>query len=77
MADFLPGLQLLYTPGKENVVPDALSRRPDYMHAIAVPQEMLLTSDFLLQFVAAQQADRTLDKLRNLAATRHADYNIR
>ena len=34
MSEFLPGASLHYKAGRENLVPDALSRRPDLLSAI-------------------------------------------
>ena len=31
LTEFLPGLKLLYQRGKDNLIPDTLSRRPDYL----------------------------------------------
>lgn len=39
LADFTPGLKIFYKPGKENIPPDLLTRRPDYLktlHAISL-----------------------------------------
>ena len=42
MSEFQPGMQFVYLPGKQNVLADGLSRRPDYMSA---GQPVLLSLD--------------------------------
>ena len=34
LADYMPGISLQYTQGKENIIPDRLSRRPDFLSAL-------------------------------------------
>ena len=34
LSDFMPGVSLQYTQGKENIIPDRLSRRPDFLSAL-------------------------------------------
>ena len=79
MADFLPGLTLAYTPGKENVVPDALSHRPDYLCNIATgvaPVHAFVMSDFLVEFSVTQRADAKLGRYWRLAQGESADYCV-
>ena len=39
MSEFLPGASLHYKAGRENLVPDALSRRPDFLAALKLATE--------------------------------------
>ena len=39
MSEFLPGASLHYKAGGENLVPDALSRRPDFLAALKLATE--------------------------------------
>ena len=39
MSEFLPGASLQYKTGRENLVPDALSRRPDFLAALKLATE--------------------------------------
>ena len=40
MSEFLPGASLHYKAGRENLVPDALSRKPDYLAALKLALKM-------------------------------------
>ena len=39
MSEFLPGASLHFKAGRENIVPDALSRRPDFQAALKLATE--------------------------------------
>ena len=39
MSELLPGASLHYKAGRENLVPDALSRRPDFLAALKLATE--------------------------------------
>ena len=39
MSEFLPGASLHYKAGRENLVPDALSRIPDFLAALKLVTE--------------------------------------
>ena len=39
LSEFLPGASLHYKAGRENLVPDALSRRPDFLAALKLATE--------------------------------------
>ena len=39
MSEFLPGASLHYKAGRENLVPDALSQRPDFLTALKLATE--------------------------------------
>ena len=39
MSEFLPGASLHYKAGRENLVPDALSQRPDFLAVLKLATE--------------------------------------
>ena len=39
MSEFLPGASLHYNAGRENLVPDALFRKPDFLAALKLATE--------------------------------------
>ena len=61
MPEFLPGASLLYKAGKENLVPDALSRTPDFLAALKLATEDGLPLAFCNSVVSVES--RLLSRL--------------
>ena len=54
MSEFLPGASLHYKAGRENLVPDALSRRPDFLSALKLVTEDGIPLDFCNSVVSVE-----------------------
>ena len=69
MSEFLPGASLHYKAGRENLVPDALSRRPDFLAALKLATEDGFPLAFCNSVVSVESR-----LLSRLAVTQERDY---
>ena len=79
MSEFLPGASLHYKAGRENLVPDALSRRPDFLAALKLAEEgfplafcnsvVSVESRLLSHLVVTQERDSRLGEYAHLAGS--------
>ena len=46
MTEFLPGLKILYQQGKDNLIPNTLSRQPDYLAALPTTPTMSYSGQY-------------------------------
>ena len=77
LADFQPGLKIFHQPGKDNIPPDLLTRRPDQYGAainaittVEAPQERS-------QLAADQESDPLISKWRQAAQRRPGEFILR
>ena len=68
MSEFLPGASLHYKAGRENLVPDALSRRRDFLAALKLATEDRFPLDFCNSVVSVESR-----LLSRLAVTQERD----
>ena len=68
MSEFLPGASLHYKAGRENLVPDALSRRPDFLVALKLVTEDGFPLGFCNSVVSVESK-----LLSHLAVTQECD----
>ena len=61
LSEFLPGASLHYKAGRENLVPDALSQRPDFLAALKLATEDGILLDFCNSVVGVES--RLLSRL--------------
>ena len=54
MSEFLPGARLHYKAGRENLVPDALSRRPNFPAALKLAAQDGFPLDFCNSVVSVE-----------------------
>ena len=68
MSEFLPGASLHYKASRENLVPDALSRRPDFLAALKLATEDGFPLAFCKSVVSVESS-----LLSRLAVTQERD----
>ena len=87
MSEFLPGSSLHYKAGRENLVPDALSRRPDFLAALKVATEdgfplafcnniVSVESRLLSHLAVTQERDSRWGEYAQLAGSRNGKWQF-
>ena len=87
MSEFLPGASLHYKAGRENLVPDALSRRPDFLAALKLATEdgftlalcnsvVSVESRLLSRLAATQEHDSRWGEYAHLAGSRNGQWQF-
>ena len=82
MYEFLPGASLHYKAGRETLVPDALSRRPDFLAALKLATEdgfplvfcnsvVSVESRLLSRLAVTQERDSQWGEYAHLAGSRN------
>ena len=87
MSEFLPGASLNYKAGRENLVPDALSRRPDFLAALKLATEdglplafcnsvVSVESRLLSRLAVTQERDSRWGDYAHLAGSRNEQWQF-
>ena len=77
LCEFLPGLSIQYLAGGTNIVPDKLSRRPDYLAALQGGQNVAAVhSTFMQQLGVSQVADTSLAPLWQQARSADPNFSV-
>ena len=87
MSEFLPGASLHYKAGRENLVPDALSRRPDFLAALKLATEdgfplafcnsvVSVESRLLSRLAVTQERDSRWGEYAHLAGSRNGQWQF-
>ena len=85
LSEFLPGASLHYKSGRENLVPDALSRRPDFLTALKHATEdgyplafcnsvASVESSLLSRLAVTQERDSRWGEYAHLAGSRNGQW---
>ena len=87
MSEFLPGASLHYKAGRENLVPDALSRRSDFLAALKLATEdgfplafcnSVVSVEFRLlsRLAVTQERDSQRGEYAHLAGSRNGQWQF-
>ena len=87
MSEFLPGASLHYKAGRDNLVPDALSRRPDFLAALKLATEdgfplafcnsvVSVESRLLSRLAVTQERDSRWGEYAHLAGSRNGQWQF-
>ena len=87
MSEFLPGASLHYKAGRENLVPDALSRRPDFLAPLKLATEdgfpvafcnsvVSVESRLLSHLAVMQERDSRWGEYAHLAGSRYGQWQF-
>ena len=87
MSEFLPGASLHYQAGRANLVPDALSRRPDFLAALKLATEdgyplalfnsiVSVESHLLYHLAVIQERDSRWGEYAHLAGSRNGQWQF-
>ena len=87
MSEFLPGASLHYKASRENLVPDALSRRPDFLAALKLATEdgfplafcnsvVSVDSRLLSRLAVMQERDSRWGEYAHLAGSRNGQWQF-
>ena len=87
MSEFLPGASLHYKAGRENLAPDALSRRPDFLAALKLATEdgfpiafcnsvVSVESRLLSRLAVMQEHDSRWGEYAPLAGSRNGQWQF-
>ena len=87
MSEFLPGASLHYKAGRDNLVPDALFRRPDFLAALKLATEdgyplafcnsaVSVESHPLSPLAVTQERDSRWEEYAYLAGSRNGQWHF-